>query len=47
MVWVTLPSPFVTDPAQMGAPVASTAMAARFKSSSTGVLFERANHIAC
>jgi hypothetical protein len=39
-------SPFETNPAQIGDAVASTAMAARFKSSSTGVMIMQANHVA-
>jgi hypothetical protein len=35
-----------TDPAQIGDAIARTAMAARFKSSSTGVMIEQANHVA-
>jgi hypothetical protein len=39
-------SPFATDPAQIGDAVASTAMAGRFKSSSTGVMIEQVDHVA-
>jgi diadenosine tetraphosphate (Ap4A) HIT family hydrolase len=39
-------SPFETDPAQIGDAIVTTAMAARFKSSSTGLMIEQANHVA-
>jgi hypothetical protein len=39
-------SPFGTDPAQIGEAIATTATAARFKSSSTGLMIKQANHVA-
>jgi hypothetical protein len=38
-------SPFGTDPAQKGDAIATTEMAARFKSSSTGLMIEQVNHV--
>jgi energy-coupling factor transporter ATP-binding protein EcfA2 len=39
-------SPFETDPAQRGDAIPTTAMAARFQSSSTGLMIEQVNHVA-
>jgi hypothetical protein len=45
-IWAGIVSPVGTDPAQIGDAIVMTAMAARFKSSSAGLMIEQANHVA-